>query len=187
MVKPHAGWGRDRMLDGMRKTAARAGLRAEESVMPIRLQQGDRCGVPEIGGASVLASRSRLSRNTGGQMGSQGFATVSASGSSALRKSAKSGPIKPDQTTFMPANRLTMHRPIPHSALTWAAGKSQITKRTQSFWSAIISDLTMEKRLTSIYAAKLIWVRLASFGGLGGDHGHPRPDGFCFIKHFAEY
>jgi len=72
-----------------------------------RLQQGDRCGVPEIGGASVLASRSRLSRNTGGQMGSLGLATVSASGSFAFRKTAKSDRIKPDQTSFMQVNRST--------------------------------------------------------------------------------
>ncbi|HTI97559.1 MAG TPA: hypothetical protein VL527_01550 [Dongiaceae bacterium] len=51
----------------------------------------------------------------------------------ALRKSAKSDRIKPDQTTFMPAT-ICGGQGIarPTQAL---ARKSEITKRTQIFWS----------------------------------------------------
>jgi len=89
MVKPQAFCSHDKMVAGMRNSATRAGPRAEENALPTRLLQGDQCGVPEIGGASVLASRSRLSRNTGCQVKGQGLATVLASESSALRNSGK--------------------------------------------------------------------------------------------------
>lgn len=91
--------------------------------------------------------------------------------------SAESSPIQPNQTTG-PRNvprrvtqPVTQGNPAAQSAEAalrqpWRADeKLKITKRTQILTGVIDSPNTIQQHLTSFYARKQVWVRLASFRG----------------------